>query len=89
MRRIVNRIYHKTFEKSYAKQTIEVKSAFKERRNLLMIDPEHPLLHTHKLQGKWKGCWSINITGDVRAIFKMEGFIAIFLEIGSHSQLYR
>ena len=89
MRRIVNRIYHKTFEKSYAKQTIEVKNAFKERRNLLMIDSEHPLLRAHKLQGKWKGCWSINITGDIRAIFKMEGFIAIFLEIGSHSQLYR
>ncbi len=89
MRRIVNRIYHRTFQKSYAKQTKEIKDAFRERRNLLMIDSEHPLLNNHPLHGKWKGCWSINVTGDIRAIYKMEGFIAIFLDIGSHGQLYR
>jgi len=89
MRRIVNRIYHRSFEKSFAKQTNEVKGAFRERRNLLLIDAEHPLLNNHKLHGKWEGCWSINVTGDIRAIYMTEGFIAIFLEIGSHSQLYR
>lgn len=54
-----------------------------------MIDSDHPLLNNHPLYGKWEGCWSINVTGDIRAIYKTEGFIAIFLEIGSHGQLYR
>jgi addiction module RelE/StbE family toxin len=82
-------IVHRSFEKSYERQIMEVKDAFRERRNLLLIDPEHPLLNNHPLHGKWKGRWSINVTGDIRAIYKMEGFIAIFLEIGSHGQLYR
>ena len=89
MRKLISHIYHRDFDKSYEKQTDEVKRAFKERRNLLFIDNEHPLLNNHPLHGKWKGCWSINVTGDIRAIYKVEGFIAIFLEIGSHSQLYR
>ena len=89
MRRIINRIYHRNFEKALAKQKREIRQAFKERRNLLMIDSNHPLLNNHPLHGKWEGCWSINVTGDIRAIYKTEGFIAIFLDIGSHGQLYR
>lgn len=89
MRKLISHIYHRDFDKSYKKQTDEVKRAFKERRNLLFIDNGHPLLNNHPLQGKWHGCWSINVTGDVRAIYEVEGFIAIFLDIGSHSQLYR
>ena len=88
MRKIVGFIFHKNFEKSYTKQDKQVKNAFEERRNLLIIDPEHLLLNSHSLQGKWKGCRSINITGDIRAIYKTEGFFVIFIEIGTHSQLY-
>ena len=35
------------------------------------------------------GYWSINITGDVRAIYRQHGdTIIIFVLIGTHSQLY-
>ncbi len=88
MRKIIGFILHKSFEKSYAKHGTNIKNAFRERRNLLLIDPNHPTLNTHPLHGKWKGCWSINITGDIRAVFKLEGYIVIFLEIDTHSQLY-
>lgn len=81
-------IFHRTFEKSYTKLTVEVKKTFKERRNLLLIDPAHPTLHNHPLHGNKKGLWSMNVTGDVRAIYILEGKTAIFIEIGSHSQLY-
>ncbi len=88
MRKIIGCILHKNFEKSYTKLDASIKSAFRERRNLLLIDPRHPLLNAHALQGKWKGCWSINITGDIRAICKTEGFFVIFIDIGTHAQLY-
>lgn len=88
MRKIIGFILHKNFEKSYAKSGMETKTAFKERRNLLLIDPQHPLLNNHPLHGKWRDHRSINITGDIRAIYKMEGFIAIFVAIGSHGELY-
>jgi addiction module RelE/StbE family toxin len=88
MKKIIGYILHKNFEKSYSKQDVEVKRAFVERKNLLLIDQQHPLLNNHALHGKWAGFRSINITGDIRAVYRMEGYFAIFLEIGSHSQLY-
>jgi len=89
MRKIVGFILHRNFEKSYTKQSPEIKRVFAERRNLLLIDPDHPLLNNHPLHGKWSKYRSINISGDIRAVFKIEGFFAIFMNIGSHSQLYR
>jgi addiction module RelE/StbE family toxin len=88
MRRIIGFILHRNFEKSYSKQSPLIKKAFIERKNLLLIDQQHPLLNNHALHGKWIGYRSINITGDIRALFKVEGFFVIFLEIGRHSQLY-
>ncbi len=88
MKKIVGFILHRNFEKSYSKQPTVVKKALIERRNLLLIDWQHPLLNNHSLQGKWAGYRSINITGDIRAVFRPEGFFAIFVEIGTHSQLY-
>jgi mRNA-degrading endonuclease YafQ of YafQ-DinJ toxin-antitoxin module len=88
MKRIVGFIFHRNFEKSFVKLNKEIKVAFIERRNLMLIDFQHPLLNNHSLQGKWSGYRSINITGDIRAIFKTEGFFCIFITIGTHSQLY-
>jgi addiction module RelE/StbE family toxin len=81
-------ILHKSFEKQYSKQLSNVKKNFLERRNMLLIDPAHPILSDHALTGRYQGCRSINITGDIRAIYKMQGTIAIFLWIGTHPQLY-
>ena len=89
MPKIIGFILVKSFEKAYTKQTKEVKDFFRERRNLLLIEPLHPILNNHPLHGKWKGYRSINITGDTRAIYKMEGFIAIFYTIDTHSNLYK
>ena len=86
--RIISFILHRNFEKSYAKLSQDIREAFKARRNLFLIDPDHPLLNNHPLHGKWQGCRSINITGDIRAVYKFEGFIAIFMDIGTHDRLY-
>jgi len=46
-------------------------------------------LRNHALQGKHKGYRSINVTGDVRAIYKhIDSDTHYFVEIGTHSELY-
>ena len=88
MRKIIGAIFPKSFEKSYSRLPLSAKKAFKERRNLFLLDPQNPLLNNHALHENWAGHRSINITGDIRAVFYVEGFIAIFVAIGTHSQLY-
>lgn len=80
---------HKSFEKQFAKLDRKIKIAFIERKDLLLLEPLHPLLNNHKLGGEWSRCRSINITGDYRAIFiiKNEDQI-VFLAIGTHHELY-
>ncbi len=49
----------------------------------------HPLLHTHPLQGKYDGYWSINVGGDLRALYKYETSDSIvFSRIGTHHELF-
>mgnify|MGYP001576185892 CR=1 len=80
---------HRNFLKAYTKQPQKIQEKFKEKRNLFIQDMFHPLLKNHSLSGEYEDCRSINITGDIRAIFyiKSDGSI-VFIDIGSHPQLY-
>jgi addiction module RelE/StbE family toxin len=80
--------YHKTFRKKYPKMPKLIQETFKERLNLFLNDPYHPLLHNHDVNKAYPGCRSINITGDYRAIFEQEENFVKFVNIGRHSQLY-
>ena len=80
---------HKNFEKGYKKLTSGEKEKFKERRDLFLQDEFNPILNNHALKGNYLGYRSINVTGDIRAIYKREQNLAIFVVIGSHSNLYR
>lgn len=82
--------YKKEFIKKYAKSPAKVQKAFDNRLRLFKEDPYHPILNNHFLTGKYKGCKSINVTGNRRAIFKesQDKSLVIFLIIGAHPQLY-
>lgn len=88
MRKIVGIILHRNFEKSYVRQGKNIQRAFRERADLLFADANHPLLNCHPLHGTYEGYWSMNVTGDVRAVFKVEGYFAVFVAIGTHDHLY-
>ena len=79
---------HKNFEKGYKKLTPAEKKKFKERRDLFLQDEFNPILNNHALKGKYLGYRSINISGDLRALYKTEGNQIIFVAINSHSNLY-
>ena len=86
---------HKNFKKSYKKLTESQKNKFKERRNLFMVNEFHPILNNHALSGEYEGYRSINITGDLRVLYKRsfstnkkDGDLVMFVKIDSHSNLY-
>lgn len=80
---------HKNFEKKYKKLQVTEKNQFKERRDLFIVNPFHPILNNHLLMGKYKGYRSINITGDLRLIYKhIDNDTVLFIEIDTHSNLY-
>lgn len=84
--------FKKSFEKSKKKLSLSVRKKLRARLFLFEEDPFHALLNNHALHGKYLGYRSINITGDLRAIFEelSDGTYEFveFVEIGSHSQLY-
>lgn len=80
--------FHKHFKKSLQKQPIAIQIRFKEKFRIFEIDQFHYSLNNHALTGKFKGIRSINITGDIRVHYEEAEDIIIFLNIGSHSELY-
>ena len=79
----------KTFDKQYSKLSPKIKTAFKTRVTAFATNPFDATLRNHALKGKYLGFRSIDITGDVRALYTTRGDIAIiFAFIGTHSQLY-
>lgn len=77
------------FKKQYQKLPTKLQQQFDDRLRLFMVDPTAPQLRVHPLKGKMAGYWSMNISGDLRALYLVRGGdIIIFALIGTHSQLY-
>lgn len=81
-------VFHKDFKKSYKKLSNKLKEKLEERLRLFSKEEFDPVLNNHALKGRWLGYRSINVTGDMRAIFKREKQRAFFVVIDSHSNLY-
>ena len=81
--------HSRIFKKMFRKHSVWLQEKFKERVSLFMDDIYNPLLNNHSLDGKWRGYRSINVTGDIRAVFEEININHIeFVAIGSHSELY-
>ena len=83
-------LFHKNFSKGYKKLRQNIRIKFKQRLKIFMEDPFSPFLNNHALHGEWQDFWSINITGDLRAIYKPLDRNAVeFIVIDTHSNLYK
>ena len=81
--------YDKKFKQQYVRLPAKQQSQFDERLRLFLLDQTNPILRLHPLKGKYAGYYSLNISGDLRALFYQEGDeVVIFALIGTHSQLY-
>ena len=80
------------FIKSYAKLSESYRSKVKATLKSFFINPSNRILNNHSL--KWKFSWlrSINVTGDIRIIFRdiwnSSYEIVELIDIWTHSQLY-
>ncbi len=81
--------FYKKFEKEYKKLSQKEKDKFQKRLNLFLMDPFNPILNNHLLNGKYEEYRSINISGDIRAIFKINLGNIEFIIIGNHNNLYK
>ncbi|MEK7564713.1 MAG: type II toxin-antitoxin system mRNA interferase toxin, RelE/StbE family [Patescibacteria group bacterium] len=82
--------FHRNFEKQFQKLKANEQSKLKERLTIFLLDIFNPILNNHPLEGKYASYRSINISGDLRAIYKQDTKdVAIFVAVNSHSHLYR
>jgi len=81
-------LLHRNFEKKYSKLPKKIKDAFKKRRNLFLADIHSPLLDVHMLHGKRNGYRSFNVTGNIRVIYQETEEVFLFVDIGTHGELY-
>ena len=81
--------FHKNFEKQYKKLKKKEQEKVQQRLALFLENPYHSQLNNHPLKGKYTDYRSINIAGDLRAIYKyISENECIFVVIDSHSNLY-
>lgn len=80
----------KEFDKKFLKLRANDQQRTVERLKIFSQNPVYPLLNNHALKGKYLGYWSINITGDLRAVYKLlNPDAALFVDIDTHSNLYK
>ena len=81
--------YGKTFKKRYKLLPAKIRTRIDDRLRLFAENPRDPRLRLHPLKGELAGYYSINVSGDLRAVFKKDGAAILFTLVGTHSQLYK
>ena len=81
--------FHKRFQKAFKKLTPKIQDRLSERLMLFEQDPFHTILNNHAVDAAYPNWRSINITGDYRALYKIQdGDVVVFMKIGTHAELY-
>jgi mRNA-degrading endonuclease YafQ of YafQ-DinJ toxin-antitoxin module len=52
------------------------------------VDPQDPLLRTHKLKGELSAYWAFSVDDDLRVLFRWNGEEAFLVNLGSHDEVY-
>lgn len=82
-------LFHRDFRKRYKKLRQGERRKADDRIRLFEVEHLHPLLNNHALHDPYEGCRSINITGDIRAVYEEIGADTVhFIVLGTHAELY-
>lgn len=81
--------YIKRAKKFFSKHP-EVRSQYRKTLELLELNPHHPSLRLHKLEGRLKALSSVSINMSYRIVLEMEikDKEIILITIGTHDQVY-
>ena len=76
--------------RKFLKKHPEIHSQYRKTLELLELDPHHPSLRLHSLQGNLSGLSSVSINISYRIVLELiiEGYEIIFISIGKHDQVY-
>lgn len=81
--------FHKNFIKQFKKLPDKEQAQIKQRLAIFLENPYVEILNNHSLKGKYLNYRSINIKGNLRAIYKyLDEDECVFVLLGTHSQLY-
>lgn len=81
--------FHRNFNKQYKRLNKKQQNKIHERLSLFLKNPFDSVLNNHFLKGKYLNYRSINISGDLRAIYKyLSPNECVFVALGKHSDLY-
>ncbi len=79
----MNVVFHKRFDKMASKLSPKIKAKMVERITVFSKDPLDNILRNHALNTPYRGSYSIDITGDYRAIYYLaDDQTALFTHIG-------
>lgn len=82
--------FHRNFKKRYKTVPVKIRKQFEKRLELFLENVYEPLLNIHPLTGDRNGEWSMNVTGDWRAIYIIvDDHSYMFIDLDTHSNLYR
>jgi len=94
MRRLVwGRTFTRAYKRALRKHP-QLDVTIEQVLELLINDPFHPSLETHKLKGKLAGAWACSAGYDLRIVFD---FVAgdqqgnkeiLLIDLGSHDEVY-
>lgn len=77
------------FKKRYAILSRKIQEKANARLELFVVNEFDLVLNNHPLHGNYEGCRSINVTGNIRIIYKkLNDTLYYLINIGTHPQLY-
>lgn len=86
----MNFIPSPSFDKKLKKFPKKIQEQVIERLDMFLLDEFNPILNNHKLHGELKDYRSINVSGDIRIVYRrIDDNACYLLFIGSHSELYK
>jgi addiction module RelE/StbE family toxin len=80
--------YSRAFIKQAKKLSPDLRKKLQAKIKTFTNNPLSPALRNHALKGKYKEYRSIDITGDMRALYLQQDGEVVFDAVGTHSQLY-
>jgi addiction module RelE/StbE family toxin len=78
-------VFAVSFNKDLKKLPLRIQLKFKEKLNLFMEDPKHPLLNAHQIHRSNKKYWEFYVTNKYRVIYALIENVYVFYRIGTHS----
>jgi addiction module RelE/StbE family toxin len=79
--------FNKNF-KTRIQEDLYLLKRFRERLNLFTHSPDDPSLRDHALKENKQGLRAFSITPDIRVVYFIREGAAIFIDIGTHKQVY-